>query len=284
MNSTRTLAHQQRDLLNAIFATNNIANQSINTTAIGVNYTKNSSLNSYPSPYPYSLRGLKTYQANASASALRSLKTAYPVIAQLIGDTAFEHLAHDFWAQHPPTRGDLTQWGSDLTKFISSISALQTEPYLSDVAKAEWALHTAATAADQVADLATFSLLTEQNPDELTLQFSPGTALIDSTYPIASILTAHLYASPSFEEVGIKLRQNRGEIALIWRQGLQPRVSVCTASEAVFMNHLFDGKSLLKALDTVSSAQSSKSMAPFNFSTWLSFAAQNGLLVGAQLL
>ncbi len=99
------LAQQQRDLLQAIFATNNIATQAINTPARGINGTLN----------PYSLRGLKTYQANAAASALRSLQTTYPVIAQLIGDDAFEHLARDFWAQHPPTRGDLAQWGGELS-------------------------------------------------------------------------------------------------------------------------------------------------------------------------
>ena len=99
------LAQQQRDLLQAIFTTNNIATQAINTPARGINGTLN----------PYSLRGLKTYQANAAASALRSLQTAYPVIAQLIGDDAFEHLARDFWAQHPPTRGDLAQWGGELS-------------------------------------------------------------------------------------------------------------------------------------------------------------------------
>ncbi len=270
MSNATALAQQQRDLLSAIFAINNIASQAVNTPTTDTINNQN--------------RGLKTYQANAAASALRSMQTAYPVIARLVGDDAFEHLAHDFWAQSPPTRGDLAQWGNELTGFITTIPALQTEPYLSDVAKVEWALHTAATAADHAADFATFSLLTEHDPAALTLQLAPGTTLVHSSYPVASILTAHLYASPGFEEVGQKLRQNTPEIALIWRQGLRPRVALCTVGEAAFIRHLLDGKSLLKALNTSASLPSSASISSFDFSNWLSWAAQNGLLLGAQLL
>jgi hypothetical protein len=266
MSDMSPLAKQQSALLTAIFTTNNIAAESINTPAISIISLKN--------------RGLQTYQANASASALRSLQTAYPVIAQLVGDETFALLARDFWSQHPPARGDLAQWGGDLPVFMASISALQTEPYLSDVAKVEWALHAAATATDETADLTTFSLLTEQDPDALTLLLAPGTALVHSHYPIASILTAHLYASPSFEEVGQKLRQKLPEIALVWRQGLRPKVALCTAADAAFVGQLLAAKSLLAALEAATAEESDK----FDFNTWLPIAVQNGLLLGAQLL
>jgi Putative DNA-binding domain len=266
MNHSTTLAQQQSDLIHAIFTINNVASQAINTLATGINTTSN--------------RGLQTYQANAHASALRSLQAAYPVIAQLIGDDAFEHLARDFWAQHPPTRGDLAQWGGELAGFIASIPALQTEPYLRDVATAEWALHTAATADDQAADLATFALLTEHDPDALTLQLAPGTALIQSNYPIASLLTSHLYANPSFEEVGQKLRENLSEVALVWRQGLRPKASNCSVGEAAFIGQLLAGKSLLAALETPFTNES----APFDFNAWLPQAVQSSLLQGARLL
>jgi hypothetical protein len=266
MSNPHTLEQNQSDLIRAIFTTNNIAAQAINTPARGIKTSQ--------------IRGLQAYQANAHASALRSLQTAYPVVAQLLGNDAFEHLARDYWSQHPPTRGDLAQWSGELNDFIASIPALQTEPYLSDVATAEWALHTAATAADQVADLATFTLLTEQDPATLTLQLAPGTALIRSNYPIASILTAHLYGSPSFEQVGQKLRQNTPEIALVWRQGLRPRVSNCAAGEADFLSQLLEGKSLLAALETPFTDES----IPFDFNTWLLQAVQRGFLLGASLL
>jgi Putative DNA-binding domain len=270
MSGLNTLAQQQNDLLQAIFTTNNIAAKAINTEAIDIKLPQ--------------IRGLQTYRANAHATALRSLQTTYPVVVQLIGDDAFEYLARDFWEQHLPTRGDLAQWGSELSGFIASIPELQTEPYLSDVASAEWALHKAAAAADSAADFATFSLLTERDPDTLTLQLSPGTALIHSKYPVASVLAAHLYGNPSFEEVGQKLRDDAAEIALVWRQGLRPRVALCAANEAAFVERLLAGESLLKALNASTSEHSSELMSPLDISVWLPLAAQNGLLLGAQLL
>jgi Protein of unknown function (DUF692)/Putative DNA-binding domain len=113
--NTAALTQQQRDLLEAIFTTNNIAIRAINTPSRGIKHPLNS----------HSARGLQTYQANATAWAQRSLQTAYPVIAQLIGDEAFVHLARDFGAQHPPTRGDLAHWGGELTGFIARIPALR---------------------------------------------------------------------------------------------------------------------------------------------------------------
>jgi hypothetical protein len=171
---------------------------------------------------------------------------------------------------------------------MAGIAALQTEPYLSDVATAEWALHMAATAADQAADFATFALLTEHDPNALTLQLAPGTALVHSDYPIASILTAHLHDSPSFDEVGQKLRKNVSETALIWRQGLRPTVSNCSAGETAFIHQLLSGKSLLAALETPLETPFetpfTDESAPFDFNAWLPQAVQIGLLLGARLL
>ena len=271
MSHPTALEQQQRDLLHAIFTTKNIAAQAANTPANGI---KTPLISHTP-------RGLQTYRANAAAAAQRSLLAVYPVVAQLIGDEAFEHLAHDFWAHHPPTRGDLAQWGGELCDFIARIPALQTEPYLGDVAKTEWVLHTVATAADRSADLSTFARLTEQDPDTLTLLLAPGTALVQSKFPIASILTAHLYGTSSFEEVGQKLRNSTPEIALVWRQGLRPMVAACTASEAVFIARLLAGASLLAALESDELAVNvGAESATFDFQLWLPSAVQSGLLLG----
>ncbi len=266
MNNATQLAQQQSSFLASIFAIKNIADKAINTPATNINALE--------------LRGVQVYQANASYAAKRSLQSAYPVIAQLVGDDAFAHLARDYWAQHPPMRGDLAQWGGELAIFIDGISALQTEPYLSDVARAEWALHVAATAADQNVDLATFSLLTEHDPDAVSLKLASATALISSIHPVASILTAHLYEQPTFEAVGQMIRSATPETALVWRRGLQPRVMACTATESAFVARLLAGQSLLSALEDANMHDE----AAFDFHQWLQKAVELGLVAGAQLL
>jgi hypothetical protein len=80
--------------------------------------------------------------------------------------------------------------------------------------------------------------------------------------------------------VGQKLRQNMPEIALVWRQGLRPRVACCTAIEAVFIGQLLAGASLLAVLELLPTTPA----APFDISDWLAVSTQQGLLLGAQQL
>ena len=271
-----SLAAQQSALLQRLFAKtgtshadiaiNFIATNLINTPATAENEGKN--------------RGLEVYRANAEVLALRSLQASYPVVNQLIGDEAFALLARDLWHQSPPARGDVAQWGGGLAALICSIPQLAEEAYLPDVARIEWALHQAATAADAEADLASLALLTQHDPDTLTLQLAPGTAVLHSPHPAASVVTAHLYASPSFDDVGTKLRAQTAESALVWRQGLRPMVTACPVADAFFVQSLLTGGSLIAALEASSSATDSA----FDFNHWLPQAAQNGLLVGARLL
>jgi hypothetical protein len=271
-----SLAAQQSALLQTLFAKprisppestiNFIAAKAINTPAKAINKGKN--------------RGLQVYKANAEVLALRSLQASYPVVNQLIGDEAFTLLARDLWHHAPPTRGDVAQWGGELAALISSIPQLAEEAYLPDVARIEWALHKAATAADATADLASLALLTQHDPDALTLQLAPGSTVLHSSHPAASVVTAHLYASPTFDEIGHKLRAQTAESALVWRQGLRPMVTACPQADALFVQSLLQGGSLVAALEASSSAADSA----FDFNLWLPQAAQIGLLLGARLL
>lgn len=274
-----SLAAQQNALLEMLFAKsdksealhfvktiNFIATKSINTPAIA--------------KYGGGNRGLQVYQANADVLALRSLQASYPVVNQLVGDDTFALLARDLWHHAPPVRGDVAQWGAGLADWVASIAELADEAYLPDVARIEWALHQSATAADATADLTTLALLTQHDPDALTLQLAPGSAVLHSQHPATSVVTAHLYNNPSFDEVGQQLRRQTAESALVWRQGLRPRVTTYLQADALFVACLLQGGSLVAALDASSAATHSC----FDFSTWLPQATQDGLLLGARLL
>ena len=131
-------------------------------------------------------RGLQAYQANGLALAERALTAAYPVVAQLIGGESFDPLAHHFWRQHPPVRGDMAEWGAELADFLEAAPQLADEPFLGDVARVEWALHRAATAADAVPDLSSFALLAESG--SATLVLSAGVFVLESRYPVVSLV------------------------------------------------------------------------------------------------
>lgn len=215
-------------------------------------------------------RGIKTYQTNGHMLARRALQAAYPVVAQILGDESFSDLACALWHAQPPQCGDVACWGGGLAAFAQSSAQLQDQPYLGDVARAEWALHQCASAADCAPDLSTLALLTTQDPAQLGLMLAPGCAVVQSTWPAASLLGAHLYQTPSLATVGQQLHDALAQDAVVWRAGLRPLVRETAPGEAVFLATLLRGAAVSVALDA----------SPLlNFSTWLPAAVQSGLLL-----
>ncbi len=253
------LARQQEVLLDALLtwpadnAMKNIAAYAIDTRA----------------------RGLKAYQTNGHMLAERALRAAYPVLAQLLGGESFADLARALWHAYPPQRGDVACWGGDLATFVRANPQLRDEPYLADVALTEWALHQCAGAGDCTPDLPTLALLTAQDPAQLWLVLAPGCAVVQSAWPVASLLGAHLYQTPSLASVGQQLRDGVAQDVVVWRAGWRPLVREAASGEATFLTALMQGCALSPALD-VSPA--------LNFSTWLPAAVHSGLLLSVTQL
>ncbi|HMS26107.1 MAG TPA: DNA-binding domain-containing protein [Burkholderiaceae bacterium] len=273
------LAAQQQAFLQTLFSSS--LEKDPNAINLIANYAINTPATATKDLIKYQERGLQVYHANAQVTALRNLQAAYPVIEQLVGGEAFGLLARDLWQQFPPTFGDAAQWGDGLAQLISSIAELDPEPYLPDVARIEWALHQAAAAADTELDVSSLVLLTTHVPDAITLQLAPGTQILTSLFPAASIVMAHVYDSPSFDDIQTKMRAHSPESAIIWRQGYRPCVVTCSAADAVFIQNILSGSSLAQSLDAIETVDSTPA---FDFNTWLTQSAQSGLLVGAKIL
>lgn len=229
-------------------------------------------------------RGLQAYRANGQALAERALAGAYPVLAQLMGEENFALLARHFWAAHPPQRGDIACWGDALAGFIDAAPQLADEPCLGDVARLEWLMHLAASAADVAADLPSFTLLASRDPALITLTLGAGVALLASRYPVVSIVNAHLLGRPTLQQAGQLLRERRAEPVLVWRQGFKPRVRNSSAAEHLLLDRLMAGRPLLDALDPLAAVNPvGDGDAPaFDFSAWLGEAVQTGLVTGVR--
>ena len=237
-------------------------------------------------------RGLQVYQANAGALAERALGAAYPVVAQLLGPEPFAQLARALWQQQPPTQGDVATWGAGLAQFLTAAEgsggepALHTLPYLPDVARLEWAVHCAASAADAAAAPGSFDRLADTDPAALWLQPGPGTALLQSQHPVASIWRAHQDDVEStadrladrFANARAALARGQAESALIWRQGWRVRVAAVDASDAAFTLALLQGQTLGLALNSLSNTPG------FDFQAWLMATLTRGWLLGASVV
>ena len=234
-----------------------------------------------PAQQALNQRGLQAYKAHGLALAERALTAAYPVVSQLIGPENFAELARYFWRQQPPSQGDVARWGATLADFLDAAPQLAGEPFLGDVARVEWALHRAATAADSQLDLASFAQLSGEHAEQATLCLSSGAALVASNYPVVSLVNAHLLGDPPLTEAAQRLQENLPENALVWRHGFKARVRGIDAAELALVTALLTGQPLSTCLGAAATAGTHAATA-FDFSAWLTQAVQSGLVTGAQ--
>jgi hypothetical protein len=271
------LAQQQQALLADLFSTSK--NDTNNEKTGKTDTNKVASDACIDLTFGLNARGFLAYRANGLEMAHRALAGAYPVLGQLLGEESFTALAAALWQAHPPERGDLAQWGHALADFVDQSPQLADDPYLPDVARAEWALHRLKTAPDETTDLPSLQLLITSDPAVVKLCITSTQHCLESRWPLASIWLAHQVgpgAQPlDFEQVGRQIRQQVAQTVLIWRDGLRPRLREAMAGEADFLAALQQGESLGQAVQ----------MTPaLDFSQWLPLAAQTGLLTGAKAI
>jgi len=188
-----------------------------------------------------------------------------------VGEESFADLSRALWHAHPPQRGDIAQWGEGLSAFVAGSTQLAEYPYLVDVAQAEWALHRCATASDGEVDVPSLGLLGDCDPADITLRLSAGCVLIESRWPMVSLVLTHLEGTPSMETVRQQLQAKLAQSAVVWRQRLRPRLREAMAGETEFLRAVLQGQTLQQALDCAPELDAS---------AWLTEAVQTGLLLG----
>ncbi|MFY9513253.1 MAG: putative DNA-binding domain-containing protein [Rubrivivax sp.] len=219
-------------------------------------------------------RGLQAYQAHGGALAERALAAAYPTVQQLLGDEAFAALARVFWRADAPQQGDIATWGAALPAFVAGDAQLADEPYLADVARLEWAVHTAERAADGAAPVG-LQHLADGDPALLRLRLQPGTALLVSPHPVATIWQAHRStAADRFAPVQAAFAAGLGDNTWVRRRGWVAEVLVVDAATARFVAALLAGEPLAAALQAAGDG--------FNFQSWLLEALQAGAVAAVE--
>lgn len=270
--STGRLMAQQQALLGALLTPGGQAAHEASAEAVQPYLNPNAAATA---------RGLLAYRTNGHALAERSLRAAYPVIEMMLGTQSFQALANDLWHRHPPERGDLALWGEALPGFLARSASLADTPYLGDVARCEWALHRAATAPDTPPEPASFARLTQEDPASLSLILAPGTTVIRSDHPVASLILTHRCEPPDLQEAARRLALGQGETAVVWRWGMKPEIAPCQEAAGALLLGLLRGDSLDQALD-LALTQASTPTDAFDFSAWLTHAVQTQLVVGVQ--
>lgn len=244
-----------------------------------------SSTSTQPSALPVAEPGLLAYQRNARAVAERALVAAYPVLGQCVGEATLAALARHHWLDCPPRRGDLAHWGADLPDWLSRLGPEHELPtWLPELARAEWALHQLACAADPLPEPATLARLVQEDPDQLRLEMPAGTQVLAFEAAVISVLLAHgagdgasAPAPEALRAAGLRLQAGEPEWAVFWRQGWRPRVRLIDAAEAAWLQALQTEPNLGAALQGLEADHPE-----LDLGAWLPEAVTQGLVLAVR--
>ena len=216
--------------------------------------------------------GLAAYRGNVEAVAERALSTTFPTVAAMVGAGDFGRLAREYLRDDLPQSGDLGEWGATFASWLGRHELLIEWPYLSDCAALDHAVHCCERAADAVFDADSLALLESTEPERLHLRLRPGTAVLSSAWPIATIHAAHRDGSDDFGAARVALAERRAEQALVVRSGWRGAVIPIDLSTAHWTRCLLDDVDLAAALDRAGDS--------FAFADWLATALRGGWLQG----
>ncbi|WP_233861882.1 HvfC/BufC family peptide modification chaperone [Paraburkholderia adhaesiva] len=214
------------------------------------------------------------YRGNVRAARRQALVHAYPVLAELTGETYFDALALAYARAYPTRDADLNRFGASLPSFIEGYERDPRYAYFGDVARLEWALHVAAYAANVVpltpqawTDLGAERLATAR------LAVHPACAALASCYAVEAIWRAH---RPGAEWPGCI---DTPSWTLVLRPQWRPALVTHTEAAHVAFVALQRGDTLGEALDEAFTVD-----AGFDFArlwrVWINSGAITGLRDG----
>jgi len=215
---------------------------------------------------------LQVYRNNVVESLTGALRAVYPVIEKLVGDGFFRYAAHEYLRAHRPRSGNLHDFGDALADFLAGFAPAAQLPYLSDVARLEWAWHRAFHAADAPAfDFARLGAIPAERHESLRFVLHPSAHLLASPFPVVRIFEINQegYAG----DTSVDLAEG-GVHALVIRRGLTVTVEPLAIGEAEWLTALAEQQPLGVALQAALAAQPE-----FDLTATLAGHLQSGTLV-----
>lgn len=188
---------------------------------------------------------LQIYKDNVLITLNQNLKAKYEAVCKLVDERFFKYVANEYIKNYHPTSGNLDEYGESFADFLRDFPATKELKYLPDIARLEWALHTAYFAAD--AEKIDSSALSKINPEQLgELHFTlhPSAQIITSAFPIEKIYL--LAMGLSEENIDIN---SGGENILVVRPEYKIEMMVIDNAEASFLTELESGKNLFQAFE-----------------------------------
>jgi len=195
-------------------------------------------------------RRFAVYRNNVYASLIDVLAARFRVTTRLVGETFFRAMARVYVQQEPPSSPVLIRYGAGFADFIAAFPPAGAVPYLADVARLEWAWHTAYHAADAEPLPLEALQAAADGVEQATLKLHPSLGVVRSDYPLVTIWQL---AMREGEDEPARLPADC-EDALVVRPALTVEVRRLPKGGAAFLFALQRGDSLQAAAEAAVAA------------------------------
>ena len=187
---------------------------------------------------------LRVYRHHVFHSLASALVATFPTVQALVGEAFFGEMARAFVAGSLPTQPVLSEYGEGFAGFIAGYAPAAGLPYLSDVARLDWALNVAFHSPLEprlaLVDLA--AIPAELLPAK-SVSLAPGTAIIRSAFPLDRIWAA---AQPGAPGDTVDLGASEARLLMLRRPDDAGFVTL-TRGETSFLEALATGRTLEEA-------------------------------------
>ena len=134
---------------------------------------------------------LQIHRNHIYTTLSEALAGIYPAVQAMVGEAFFQAVANRFVAEAPPSEPMLYSYGDQFAAFLAGFGPATGLPYLPDLARLEWALHSSFHAPDE--DALTSEALGAVPQDalsELNLFPHSSARLLRSKWPVAALWQA----------------------------------------------------------------------------------------------
>jgi hypothetical protein len=164
------------------------------------------------------------------------LREDFSAVAAIVGEASFHNLVTDYLLAHPPHHFSLRYAGEHLPEFLDTHPLLEQHPYLSALARLEYAIVDAFDAAD-VPPLSSDDLKRVRPEDwpHLRLQAAPSLRLLSARWPLGDLW------QDAKDGCEIGMVEAKETHVRVWRKGLRVFHKTVEPSESAALSALIDG-------------------------------------------
>jgi hypothetical protein len=199
---------------------------------------------------------LKIYRNTFIGTLTTALRLSFPAIYRLVGAAFFESAARIFIEAEPPRSAYLDEYGDAFPEFLARFAPAASLPYLSGVARLEWAVSRALHAPDvEALDLSRLSALDPADHGRIAFVPHPSVGLVRADHPVDTIWRAVLAQD---DEAMTRIDLSSGPARLLVQRA-KSGIEVIQCSEPAwrFASALLASQPLQAAADTVAEIDAS---------------------------